>query len=203
MSVTIDSAVSEIQGQRCPRCEQTLPLEAFPERYRGKPGNYCTNCSREYKSEYDCNHIPPEKPWNPFVNRLIIICAKEGCKRGISLERLARGADRCKMHKPKRIPDEDRKIRPAIPGGRPGGTTAKGYGSHHQRIKEQWRPRVEAGIVDCWRCGERIPPRTQWDLGHKDGSRTEYRGPEHRACNRATKRLDRVEQPLKASGWWE
>jgi hypothetical protein len=37
------------------------------------------------------------------------------------------------------------------------------------------------------RCGERIAPGERWDLGHVDGSGlTEYAGPEHERCNRAT-----------------
>jgi hypothetical protein len=39
--------------------------------------------------------------------------------------------------------------------------------------------------VLCARCGERIEPGSDWDLGHVDGS-AEYAGPEHQACNRAT-----------------
>lgn len=30
--------------QRCPTCDQELPLEAFPPSYRGKPGNPCRKC---------------------------------------------------------------------------------------------------------------------------------------------------------------
>ena len=63
-------------------------------------------------------------------------------------------------------------------------TSANGYGSDHQRLRESLRPAVEAGEVDCWRCGRRIEPGALWDLGHDDHDRSVYRGPEHRDCNR-------------------
>ena len=63
-------------------------------------------------------------------------------------------------------------------------TTERGYGVEHQAERERWRPDVEAGLVDCWRCGDRIQPGRPWDLGHDDHDRTQYAGPEHRGCNR-------------------
>lgn len=65
-------------------------------------------------------------------------------------------------------------------------TADRGYGSAHQALRLQWKPRVEAGEVDCARCHQRIHPGTPWDLGHDDHDRTQYRGPEHVDCNRAT-----------------
>jgi hypothetical protein len=68
---------------------------------------------------------------------------------------------------------------------RRGTTTQRGYGAAHQSLRERWRPAVEAGEVDCARCGKRIGPGEEWDLGHDD-NRAEYNGPEHaRECNRA------------------
>lgn len=67
-----------------------------------------------------------------------------------------------------------------------GSTTARGYGPEHQRLRALWTPLVATGTVTCWRCTELIQPNQPWDLGHADHDRTVYRGPEHRACNRAT-----------------
>jgi hypothetical protein len=68
-----------------------------------------------------------------------------------------------------------------------GDTTARGYGTRHQKLRAQIKPYVEAGQANCWRCGRAIHPGMPWDLGHDDDDRTQYRGPEHVKCNRATR----------------
>ena len=68
----------------------------------------------------------------------------------------------------------------------PGRTTARGYGTAHQRRRRQLARRVKAGDVVCWRCQLPISPDEPWDLGHDDKDRSITRGPEHRRCNRAT-----------------
>ena len=87
-------------------------------------------------------------------------------------------------------------------------TTQAGYGHSHQAVRAAWRSRVEAGGVDCARCGLPIVPGEPWDLGHSDHDRAKYSGPEHRACNRATAgrlpvaRLRPVEPVLRTSRVW-
>lgn len=66
-------------------------------------------------------------------------------------------------------------------------TTDNGYGAEHRKRRERERALVEAGKAICWRCNKPILPGQPWDLGHDDNDRTKYMGPEHRACNRATK----------------
>lgn len=59
------------------------------------------------------------------------------------------------------------------------------YGYQHKQMRKQWTSAVNAGQVQCARCGVLIEAGTPWDMGHVDGSDA-YSGPEHRACNRAT-----------------
>lgn len=66
-----------------------------------------------------------------------------------------------------------------------GTTRQRGYGHRHRSLREQWKPKVEAGKVKCWRCDKPIRPGDKWDLGHSD-DRSHYEGPEHIQCNRAT-----------------
>jgi hypothetical protein len=65
---------------------------------------------------------------------------------------------------------------------------ARGYGQPHRAVRSELEPIVLAGGVRCWRCGEYIRPGEPWDLGHVDGDKTRYAGPEHRACNRTAPR---------------
>ena len=63
-------------------------------------------------------------------------------------------------------------------------TSARGYGTAHQRRRKHWQARLDAGEeIYCHRnCGTRIDP-TKWDLGHND-DRTDWTGPECIPCNR-------------------
>jgi hypothetical protein len=68
-----------------------------------------------------------------------------------------------------------------------GKTASRGYGSQHQARRRKWASRIDAGeLVSCARCGRPILPSQFWDLGHVDGDKGRYVGPEHRSCNRAT-----------------
>lgn len=58
------------------------------------------------------------------------------------------------------------------------------------RLRATWSARVEAGQVDCARCGRTILPGQPWDLGHAvdramGGRDSDGLYPEHARCNRA------------------
>lgn len=84
---------------------------------------------------------------------------------------------------------------------RSGSTSARGYGTPHQAKRKQLAPIVAAGRAVCWRCGFPIHPNEPWDLGHDDDDRRVYRGPEHRACNRATTGRSRRQPNITSRRW--
>jgi hypothetical protein len=67
----------------------------------------------------------------------------------------------------------------------------------HRQLRAQWSRRVEAGAVECARCGELILLGETWDLDHRDDRRG-YLGPSHARSNRATS-SHRVER----EGWFD
>lgn len=69
-----------------------------------------------------------------------------------------------------------------------GSRQARGYDAQHDALRARWAPLVEAGAVDCARCGRPIAAGSTWDLGHDDHDRTVHRGPEHAVCNRGRRR---------------
>lgn len=82
-------------------------------------------------------------------------------------------------------------------------STARGYGYAHQKLRKQWEKRVMAGEVKCARCGLWIFPGEPWDLGHDDRDRSQYNGPEHARCNRATASHARPRRrKAPRANWW-
>jgi hypothetical protein len=70
-----------------------------------------------------------------------------------------------------------------------GSRQQRGYDREHTRLRARWKPKVDAGLVDCHALVCLLPQRRiwlgmAWDLGHTP-DRTAWTGPEHRACNRS------------------
>jgi hypothetical protein len=57
------------------------------------------------------------------------------------------------------------------------------YGPEHQAERKQWSELVDAGSVNCCRCGTFIPPGTTWDLDHQEQGTPSL--PAHSFCNRS------------------
>ena len=91
------------------------------------------------------------------------ICAEPGCPAVIY------AGSRCTTHT--RATDRRRGTR-----------QQRGYDTHHDRLRNQWAPRVATGTVACARCGQPIRPGQTWALDHSD-DRTHYLGPSHAHCN--------------------
>jgi hypothetical protein len=63
----------------------------------------------------------------------------------------------------------------------------RGYDWRHEQLRKSWKPRVEAGLVDCQNPVCLMPIRRillgqKWQLGHT-ADRKAWRGPEHKLCN--------------------
>ena len=87
---------------------------------------------------------------------------------------------------------------------RPPTQRERGYGYQHKKLRASLAPRVDAGLIDCWRCGQRIKAGEPWDLGHNE-DRTAYRGAECLKCNRATngrERQNNAPRPVDATRDW-
>ena len=85
-------------------------------------------------------------------------------------------------------------------------TLANGYGQAHKRLRKHWDALVKQGGVCCTRCRLPIQPDEPWDLDHDDIDRTQYRGPSHRKCNRATrthKAQRRRKRIVRQPDWWQ
>jgi hypothetical protein len=81
------------------------------------------------------------------------------------------------------------------------------YSQAHRAKRKALAPGVEAGLYNCARCQQPILPGQEWDLGHIDGDRFRYAGPEHRHSrdcpeggNRATSRHRKLREMYLEEG---
>jgi len=89
-----------------------------------------------------------------------------------------------------------------------GSTASRGYGGDHQRLRAQWKPKVDAGqafchAAICLKPTRWIQPGTPWHLGHTP-DRTAWTGPEHEQCNEseAARRGNRTRGRRQRSARW-
>lgn len=80
-------------------------------------------------------------------------------------------------------------------------TTERGYGYLHQQERKRLAPIVLAGGVLCARCGLPIESGQAWDLGHADGNRERYTGPEHRHARDCPEGGNRASQAANRRPW--
>jgi hypothetical protein len=167
----------------CYRCKAVggvdLPFDAFPKD-KSKASGYkslCKPCDsakgREYYEQNREAKIAAVRSYQatqPVAIRY--------CKCGAVLQSRQRTCAKCQA-KRRAVYDYERYTRGP-------GPTARGYGSEHKKERKRWVPLVATGTVTCARCNELIAADALWDLGHVDGDKSRYQGPEHRRCNRAT-----------------
>jgi hypothetical protein len=191
--------------EKCRECGELKALSEFvrdrTKKWHGGFARRCRGCDAERSKRY-YQRVRDQKLARMAERRVALrgtrVCAWEGCEREsltsrnhycgehvrasrdrrlqrrgeMSPERLARSRDL----------DAKRSAKRKALGLT---AAARGYDLRFVRLKEWWRPRVEAGTVICWRCGELIAVGAEWDLGHDDHDRSIIRGPEHQACNRS------------------
>lgn len=166
----IDQARTDGLNHRCRTCES----------FRGK--KYYDKGGRERQRAYYEAHRDTIKAYQRAYHEAcgrpaLRMCRKCGNPATSSRHHLCDGCRNAPRHRDRS--DEYRRERERE---RPS-SAARGYGSKHKKLREEWRLAVETGEIECARCGELIAPGQDWHLGHDDFNRSVYSGPEHAACN--------------------
>jgi hypothetical protein len=58
------------------------------------------------------------------------------------------------------------------------------YGHFHRKLRTEFKALIDAGGVNCCRCGQSIPPGAKFELDHAD-DRNGYKGAAHPFCNQS------------------
>lgn len=184
------SATLATGSKVCPVCGVERPLDDFP-RDKSKASGRSSRCR-------PCDNSRSRRYYEANSDRVI---ARVTARRPATKTRICRRCDAltpsgrhhyCDSCRPI-VRAEKERVRAR---GRDFRSTAeRGYGARHQRTRKDWVPIVEAGGVRCARGAEclyavdgvpgLIEPYGRWDLDHTD-DRSEYLGPSHVRCNRAT-----------------
>jgi hypothetical protein len=181
------SAECEIGQLRCTVCKRTLAESEFvrDRRYPGGRKPRCFRCDRERSKAYYWAHR--EQHLATMQRRNDAVRVARGprlCPCGApAVSNRHRYCRVCRDRKDRRR----RRERERSQMRQLAGITAalRGYGSSHKKLRKRWAMKIAGGGVPCSRCGGLIGPGELWDLDHSDDRRS-YRGPSHRACNRAT-----------------
>jgi len=187
----LNSSPVEKTAKRCSRCGVDKPLEQFAVDRSKRSGRktWCRACDAERSIRYYQAHVEERRRKNRERARAKAALgdAREPKKcRKCGRPAISRRHWYCQacwdlvavLRNESAKARQRRRVRAS--------TAARGYGRAHQLLRSEWKKKVDAGGVNCARCGDRIEPGSPWDLGHDDEDRTRYWGPEHRRCNRQT-----------------
>lgn len=151
----------------CSRCGELLPVDEFARdasKSSGRKG-YCKACDAARCRDYYARSGEQKKA------RLQTVRDAAGPRR----------CRRCGDPTPSRRRQFCDACRPPQKS-RPG-TTQRGYGHSHQKLRAELAPEVSTGRVECSRCGSFIAPGSPWVLARNPEDRSQYAGPAHRSCH--------------------
>lgn len=183
-------------GWKCPKCGEDRGEADFARDASKASGrkSYCRACDREKGKSYYALHRDRVLARVKEQKRRERITNPRSCERcGRAHPGQGKFCEVCRVVLRSRRPKK-RRVQAK--------TVARGYGVRHQQLRKRYGRLVKAGVAFCARCGKPIAPGEPWDLGHVDGVRDQWWGPEHARCNRATAGRRRRERNRPTSRVW-